>query len=98
MPRKRQKTTSLLASLPQELRLSLTSSKSAGVTAVQGEEHQPDGNERPTKRRRMDNILSKPDEKYDATGLVPFYAAANQVPENLKKCMSVPPDMHTNIP
>jgi hypothetical protein len=85
MTRKRQKTTSLLASLPQDLRLSLTSTKSTVVTQVQGE--RLDEDERPTKRRRMDNILPKTYEKYDATGLVPFYTTANQVPAELKKCM-----------
>jgi hypothetical protein len=87
MTRKRQKTTSLLASLPQELRLSLASTKSAVVTEVQGE--RLDEDERPTKRRKMDNILPKSNEKYDATGLAPFYTTANQVPAKLKKCASL---------
>jgi trimethylguanosine synthase len=94
MTRKRQKTTSLLASLPQDLRLSLASTKSTVVTEVQGE--RLDEDERPTKRRRMDNILPKTYEKYDATGLVPFYTTANQVPAKLKKC-TFPSDIYTNF-
>jgi len=91
MARRRQKATSLLASLPKELRLSLTSTKSSVATRVQVEELPPnrlgdDG--RPTKKRRMENILPKSYEKYDATGLVPFYATVDQVPANLKKCTS----------
>lgn len=87
MARKRQKQTSLLASLPQELRLSFASTKTPAIKEVQVEEPQPEtSSERPTKKRKLDNILPERYEKYDATGLVPFYATANQVPEHLKKC------------
>lgn len=87
MARKKQKQTSLLASLPQELRLSLTAVKSAARTEdeVEAEPQRDEPDERPAKRRKLDTILPLSYEKYDATGLVPFYANANQVPNHLKK-------------
>lgn len=39
----------------------------------------------PTKRRKTGNSIAGPG-KYDATGLVPHYKNAHQVPEYLQKC------------
>ncbi|KAG9055401.1 hypothetical protein FS842_002288 [Serendipita sp. 407] len=83
MSRKRLKAKSLLYSLPQELKeamgLNQTSEKKADDTS------EVVGDERPTKRRKMDNLLPPGFEKYDATGLVPFYANEDQVPPRLLK-------------
>lgn len=43
------------------------------------------GDDRPTKRRRTGVINTDPT-IYDATGLVPYYRHASEVPENLQKC------------
>ncbi|KAI8996463.1 S-adenosyl-L-methionine-dependent methyltransferase [Trametes punicea] len=46
-------------------------------------------NLRPTKRlRQQTGLLGEGLEKYDATGLVPFYTEASQVPEHLQKYFS----------
>ena len=41
---------------------------------------------RPPKKRKLNALLSKELEKYDATGLVPHYTNAKQVPGHLQKC------------
>ncbi|KAI0642014.1 RNA cap guanine-N2 methyltransferase-domain-containing protein [Trametes meyenii] len=50
----------------------------------------PDASEsRPAKKPRLQTgLLGEGLEKYDATGLVPFYTEASQVPENLQKYFS----------
>lgn len=40
---------------------------------------------RPSKKRKV-GLLGPGQEKYDATGLVPFYTQASQVPTHLQKC------------
>lgn len=40
---------------------------------------------RPSKKRKV-GLLGRGHEKYDATGLVPFYTHASEVPEHLQKC------------
>ncbi|PVF98556.1 S-adenosyl-L-methionine-dependent methyltransferase [Serendipita vermifera] len=83
MTRKKQKTTSLLSSLPQELRDMFTSKKKVSSDQVQVEEAQ--ASERPAKRQRKEGLLPQKLEKYDATGLAPFYTDVGQVPSHLKK-------------
>lgn len=42
---------------------------------------------RPVKKARLQaGLLGEGLEKYDATGLAPFYTDASQVPEHLQKC------------
>jgi hypothetical protein len=84
MTRKRQKTTSLLSSLPQELRDMFTSKEKVSSDQVQVEEAQE--SERPNKRQRRNGLLPQKLEQYDATGLAPFYTDVSQVPSHLKKC------------
>jgi trimethylguanosine synthase len=60
------------------------------------EKHKPDDSLDPTVSQSASNIKSNQDggtgllgignEKYDATGLVPHYTNANQVPASLQKC------------
>lgn len=40
-----------------------------------------------TKKRKI-GLLDPGHEKYDATGLVPFYTEVSEVPEHLRKCKS----------
>ena len=50
-----------------------------------GEEVEP----RASKKRKV-GLLGPGKEKYDATGLVPYYTEASQVPEHLRKCTHLP--------
>ena len=43
---------------------------------------------RPKKRRKVSNFLGSGKGRYDATGLVPFYQKASEVPVHLQKCTS----------
>lgn len=53
-----------------------------------------DDETRPTKKQKTS--ISKPlpsksaPQRYDATGLVPFYTKSSQVPEDLQKCTCLP--------
>lgn len=40
----------------------------------------------PVHKKRKTGLLGPGYEKYDATGLVPYYTDASEVPEHLKKC------------
>lgn len=73
-----------MSSLPQELRDMFTSKKKVSSDQVQVEEAQE--SERPAKRQRKNGLLPQNLEKYDATGLAPFYTDVSQVPSHLKKC------------
>jgi trimethylguanosine synthase len=80
---------SLLASLPQELRRSITSKHESEAGQVQPEDRLEKADpevDRPAKRQKINKILQPCLEKYDATGLVPFYDDYKQVPDHLKKC------------
>lgn len=80
---------SLLASLPQDLRRAITSKHESEAGEVQHEDRlEKAGSEvdRLAKRRKTNKILQPCLEKYDATGLVPFYDDYKQVPDHLKKC------------
>ncbi|KAI0675589.1 RNA cap guanine-N2 methyltransferase-domain-containing protein [Trametes maxima] len=58
------------------------------ISALQQHGTSPDALEaRPAKKPRLQTgLLGSGLEKYDATGLVPFYTEESQVPENLQKC------------
>lgn len=98
MARKKTKQASILASLPQELRQSFISKRSAGEGEVkesneaggdhlQGQEiSETTESVRPAKKRRIDCLLPENLRNHDATGLVPFYNKAEDVPQHLKKC------------
>ncbi|KAI0358178.1 S-adenosyl-L-methionine-dependent methyltransferase [Trametes cingulata] len=63
-------------------------SKTAGETPLDAHERDDSriADTRPAKKARIRTGLLGPDlEKYDATGLVPFYTDASQVPERLQK-------------
>ena len=45
-----------------------------------------DSETRPTSGKRIAGLLGPGNETYDATGLVPFYTDASQVPTHLQKC------------
>lgn len=87
--RKAGKHASLFSALPQEIRLSILGSKAASKGKGKDCEQTQNSDEetgRPPKKRKLNALLSKELEKYDATGLVPHYTNAKQVPEHLQKC------------
>ncbi|KAG8816667.1 hypothetical protein FRC17_000226 [Serendipita sp. 399] len=84
MSRKRLKAKSLLSSLPQELKEAIGLNKTSEKKAEDTSTHE-EGDERPTKRRKMDSLLPQKSIKYDATGLAPFYGNEAQVPRHLLK-------------
>lgn len=54
---------------------------------------------RPKKKAKLQTGLLGPGlERYDATGLVPFYTDASQVPEHLEKCTSSSLFSHCTTP
>jgi hypothetical protein len=80
---------SLFSALPQEVKLSILGSKVASKGKGKDCEQTQDSDEetaRPPKRRKLNALLSKELEGYDATGLVPHYTNAKQVPAHLQKC------------
>lgn len=87
--RKTSKHASLFSSLPQDIKLSILGSKSASKGKEKVCEHDQNSDEetaRPPKKRKLNALLSKELERYDATGLVPHYINAKQVPGHLQKC------------
>ena len=53
---------------------------------------------RPKKKARLQAGLLGPGlEKFDATGLVPFYTDASEVPKHLQKCESLPSVLHASV-
>jgi len=87
--RKAGKRASLFSALPQDIKLSLLGSKAASKGKGKDCEQTQDSDEetaRPLKKRKLNALLSKELERYDATGLVPHYTNAKQVPEQLQKC------------
>jgi hypothetical protein len=80
---------SLFSAIPQEVRLSILGSKSAIQDKGKGREESRGSDEdtaRPPKKRKLNSLLPKELERYDATGLVPHYTSKKQVPEHLQKC------------
>ncbi len=56
---------------------------------IEAQRHSDALDTRPKKKAKLQSGLLGPGlEKYDATGLVPFYTDASQVPEHLQKCTS----------
>lgn len=87
--RKAGKHASLFSALPQEVKLSILGSKSASKGKEKDFEQTQNSDEetaRPLKKRKLNALLSKELERYDATGLVPHYTNAKQVPGHLQKC------------
>ncbi len=66
---------------------------SGTVSAVVAEhETETRSDARPTKKVKLQaGLLGEGLEKYDATGLAPFYTEASQVPEHLQKCERLEP-------
>jgi trimethylguanosine synthase len=54
------------------------------------------GDKRPAKRRKTETTQSKRS-KYDATGLVPYYRTASEVPDHLQKCPSLSNCVHFDL-
>jgi trimethylguanosine synthase len=54
------------------------------------------GDKRPAKRRKTETTQSKRS-RYDATGLVPHYRTASEVPDHLKKCPSLSNCVHFDL-
>lgn len=80
------KKTSNLTGLSRYVLEALKTSQEESVEVSDSKRHDANGETGPpAKRRKAETIISRP-EKYDATGLVPHYRDAYQVPEHLQKC------------
>ena len=55
------------------------------VSERDGDDLVADAEATATKKRKV-GLLGAGNERYDATGLVPFYTDASEVPEHLRKC------------
>ena len=89
--RKAGKRASLFSALPQDIKLSILGSNSTSKGKEKDCGQTQDSDEettRPPKKRKLNALLSKELERYDATDLVPHYTSAKQVPEHLQKCES----------
>lgn len=71
-------------------RLETTTSVQTNGSSTQAEEKNESSltniETRPSKKRKI-GLLGPGHEKYDATGLVPFYTHVSEVPEHLQKCI-----------
>ena len=89
--RKKVKHTSLFSTHPERIKSWILESKSASKGKGKDGEQSQDSDEetaRPPKKRKLNALLSKELERYDATDLVPHYTSPKQVPEQLQKCES----------
>ncbi|GBE86543.1 Trimethylguanosine synthase [Sparassis crispa] len=84
-----QTTTAVTTTTTATILHSATNNATGGATkrAVEVQEDGSDAECRPSKKRKV-GLLGPGLEKYDATGLVPFYTEPSQVPVHLKKYFS----------
>ena len=89
--RKKDKRASVLYALPHNVKLWILESNSTSKGKENDCEQTQDSDgetTRPLKKRKLNALLLNELERYDATGLVPHYTNAKQVPEHLQKCES----------
>lgn len=67
---------------------STSTEKTNARSASQLESEPASSRGEPVHKKRKIGLLGPGYEKYDATGLVPYYTDASEVPEHLKKCTS----------